>query len=313
MKRLAAVILLLLLAQPPGECKPKVAIIKAESLECFDEVVQGFKEEIGDEMELYEYDMLGEPGNAGRIREIVRLRGFEGIFAVGALAALTVKHMGIPTVYAMVISPERLGITEMEQMCGISVRPPVDLILDRFKRAFPWVRRIGVVYRPSRTGFMIEEAEKASEKLGLEILASPISSRRDVFRALNDLWGRIDALWLIPDPAFSWEDSMRYVLAESLRHKVLTFSSSPRMVEKGALLAVFPEPRDIGRQAARMMRRIASGTPPSQLGLQRPKSCKVAVNLKTAALLGVSLPKEILKEGMIFPEGWGSCEVSENR
>lgn len=313
MKWLAVAILLLLLVQPPGECKPKAAIVKAEDLERFDEVIEGFKEEIGDKMELHEYDMFGEPGNAGRIREIVRLKGFEGIFAVGALAAVAVKPVGIPTVYAMVISPERWGIAEADHMCGVSIKPPVDLILDRLKRVLPWVKRIGVVYRPSRTGFMIEEAEKVSAKLGMEILASPISSRRDVFKALNGLWGRIDVLWLVPDRAFSWEDSIRYMLAESLRHKVLPFSSSPKMVEKGALLAIFPDPRGVGRQAARMMLRIVGGVPPSKLGLQRPKSLKVAVNLKTAALLGISLPEEVIEEGMIFPEGWRSCEVSENR
>ncbi|MCD6506757.1 ABC transporter substrate-binding protein [Candidatus Poribacteria bacterium] len=293
------------IAQP--ERKPRIAVIKSRDIIPFNRAIEGFKSVV--DGEICEYDMSGELKNGRYIKEIIQVRGYDLIFAVGTLAAITAsKIRGIPSVYCMVINPDRFGLQHKGHMTGVSARLPAQLTLAKFKEMLPTLRRIGVIYNPDKTGYLIDEAKDAADKLHLALVERPVETRRDVASSLSELWGKIDALWLLPDPVLLWEDTFRYVAAEATARGVPIFAFSRSMVKSGAFAAVLPDYRGMGIQAGWLARKILQGCSPSKLGFIQPISCRVALNVKIAKLLGIDLPKSIIENAEIFPKSEGGGE-----
>jgi putative ABC transport system substrate-binding protein len=302
--RVIITVMVLLTAQialPSEEGKPKIAIIKSRDITPFNQAIQGFKAHISGEV--HEYDMHGELKSNRYIKEIIRACGFDLILAVGTLGAITAAQIGeVPTVYCMVINPERYKLGQRDHMTGVSARLPAQLTLSKFGEALPHLRRIGVIYTPRKTGYLVDEAKEAGDRLNLTIVALSIRTREEIAPRLCELWDKVDALWLLPDPILLWEDTFRYMITESTSRRVPILTYSRSMVESGVLLAVFPDYRGMGRQAAWLAKKILEGYPPSKLEPVQPISCRMAVNLKIAKLLGINLPKNILESAEIFPK-----------
>ena len=65
-------------------------------------------------------------------------------------------------------------------------------------------------------------------------------------------------------------------------------------VRDGALLSYGPDVRDDFRRAAPYVDRILRGDKPTELPVQLPVKFEMAVNLKTAKALGLTIPETLL-------------------
>ena len=66
------------------------------------------------------------------------------------------------------------------------------------------------------------------------------------------------------------------------------------LARDGGLLSNGPDPVDIFRRAAPYVDRILRGAKPSDLPVQFPTKFEMAVNLKTANALGLTIPETLL-------------------
>ena len=78
------------------------------------------------------------------------------------------------------------------------------------------------------------------------------------------------------------------------RNSVPTVYSNPVWARDGGLLSYGPDRRDIFRRSASYVDRILRGAKPADLPVQLPVKFELAVNLKTATALGLSVPQSIL-------------------
>jgi putative ABC transport system substrate-binding protein len=62
----------------------------------------------------------------------------------------------------------------------------------------------------------------------------------------------------------------------------------------GGLLSYGPDPVDLVRRAATYVDRILRGAKPGDLPVQFPTKYEMAVNLKTAKALGLTIPETLL-------------------
>lgn len=99
------------------------------------------------------------------------------------------------------------------------------------------------------------------------------------------------ALVVFPNALFLTEVTRIAKLAQSHRWPLV---GSPDLTAAGGLMGYGPDQRAIFRRAAWYVDRIIKGTKPGDLPIEQPMTFEFVVNLKTAKMLSLTLPPEIM-------------------
>jgi putative ABC transport system substrate-binding protein len=281
---------------PPADAA-RIVALKSADVEVYNDALEGFTDVIG-QSSVSEYDMEGDLQRGRRFLARVKAGPRPDlIFAIGiwALQVVVEEVRDIPVVFAMVLNPPAVIGQEARNITGASMNVPIEQQIALLKRVSPQVRRIGVVYDPSKTGFIVKQAERIAQQQGVRLVAKGIASSKDAFAALDAMQGEIDALWILPDLTVLAPEAVQYMLLQSFRNRLPLLGLSENQARMGALLGLsFESGEDIGRQAAELANAIFSGRRAEELPFTWARRLKLTINLKTAAKLGLHIPKEIL-------------------
>ena len=289
---LAAVVALSL----PGEAA-KIVAVKSADVDVYNDALEGFKSVAGHST-VSEYDMGGDLQSGKKF--LARLKSGpkpDLIFAIGvwALQAVVEEIRDIPVVFAMVLNPSTVIGQEARNITGASMNVPIEQQIALLKKVSPQAPRIGVIYDPSKTGFLVRQAERIANPQAVRLVTKSIASSKDAIAALDAMQGEIDALWILPDLTVLAPESVQYMLLFSFRNKIPLLGLSENQARMGALLGLsFESGRDIGIQAGELANEVLSGRSAQEIPFTAARKVKLTVNLKTAARLGLQVPKEIL-------------------
>jgi ABC-type uncharacterized transport system substrate-binding protein len=81
------------------------------------------------------------------------------------------------------------------------------------------------------------------------------------------------------------------IVSEAARHTIPTVYAEIVYVRVGGLVSYGEDAKDIFRRAAPYVDRILRGSKPSDLPVQLPIKMEMAINLKTAKALGLTVPQ----------------------
>jgi putative ABC transport system substrate-binding protein len=84
------------------------------------------------------------------------------------------------------------------------------------------------------------------------------------------------------------------VIEFAARHRIPFMYEGDFIVRDGGLLSYGPDLSEIGDRQASLLDKILHGANPGDLPFERPTLFKLAVNLKTAGSLGLTLPPTLL-------------------
>ena len=272
-----------------------IAIIKSHDIEPFHQALAGFLSACPGQVT--EYDLRGSRRGEAGIIERIRAARPKLILAVGSLAAQVAKEgvRDIPVVFVMVPNPHKYGL-KGEKIAGISLDIPSEMQFAMYKSLLPTLKTIGVIYDPEKTGAIVTEARVAAEKLGLQLLASPVTSQKGVPAALRSVLGKIDALWMVPDDTVMTPESFKFFLLAAFENNLPFIAVSDIFVEAGALVSLSPDYTDVGRQACQIVTDFEGGRMSlAEVNILPPAKIQLAINLKTALKIGLTFPTEIIQ------------------
>lgn len=235
---------------------------------------------------------VGNNPNIAEITSELKRQDVRVIIALGrnGLKAALAVNMDVKIVAGGLISPPE---NEGRPLTLLSLAPDPALLFDRLKTLMPGVRRVHVVYDPRNSGWLIRLARDAARNAGLEFIPLEATDLKSALQQYQTLFAsadpRRDAVWL-PQDATTTDDTtiLPVVLQESWTRNVAVFSSTLSHVKRGALFSLYPNTTSLGRNLASTALDSLSGNS-QPFGTLPLKAVQVAVNLRTASHLGLSL------------------------
>lgn len=167
--------------------------------------------------------------------------------------------------------------------------------LEMLRDTIPGLRRVAIIANPEHPGSEIERtyAEETARKLGLEteFFGTPTEAR------LNSAFATLDtrppqAISLFAD-GFAIQYRQR-IIDYGMKHRAPVISGWSIFARSGAICSYGPKLSESYRRLAYYVDRVLKGTSPSQLPIERPTKFETVVNLKTAKLLGLTVPDSII-------------------
>jgi len=236
--------------------------------------------------------------------ELVRLE-VEVIVTQGIASALAARQASgtIPIVMGNASDdPVRRGLAGSLARPGGNVTGFIDVSdelagkrLDLLKQLVPKASRIAILWNPDSPAAtaQIRGVQEAGQLLGLELQTFETWRPENIettFQAASR-WGA-GALFVITQGLFNGH-AERVVRAAN-KTQIPAMYSSLRFVAIGGVIAYSPDTGDQYRQAATYVDRILRGAKPAELPIVQPTKFELAINMKTARALGLTVPPEIM-------------------
>ncbi|MFA7384302.1 MAG: ABC transporter substrate binding protein [Desulfurivibrionaceae bacterium] len=215
-----------------------------------------------------------------------QLQGARLVVAIGDQALEFVRDLReVVVLYLLAPSaPESLP----KNFVGIEMRIQPSRQLAAINRALPKVRTIGVLYNPSKSGRWVQEALLSPVNSVQTMLFKKFDNQTSVPDALQELAGKIDAYWLLPDPQLTTPQVLGRLFEFSMRSRVPIISFSEKYLAQGAALAVTFDTADLGAQAAELGAHLArNGLNNESPSLIPPRKVRVTANTTVLKRLDV--------------------------
>jgi putative ABC transport system substrate-binding protein len=233
--------------------------------------------------------------------------GVDLIFTSQEAATKAAKHatQSIPIVFTLVGDPVGAGIvSKLSQpggnATGISSLQ-TELVAKRLevlKTLAPSVRRVWLLYPviDLSTTPMIDRALTAAQRLKLDVVPRGLHDADELKRVLREI-RRDDALFV---PEGSNPDLAVAIIEQARALRVPAVFGTALWVGYGGLVSYGPDYFAQGVQAAGLVAKILRGAQPQDLAVEGAEKIDLAVNLKTAELLGLTVPRKILLRADTF-------------
>lgn len=189
----------------------------------------------------------------------------------------------------------------------LSLAPDPALLFARLKTLSPKTQRVFVVFEPRQNGWLIKLAKDAARNQGIELVAQEAGDLKSALGIYQSFFAtadpRRDALWL-PQDSSTVDESLvlPLVLQESWARNIPVFSSNVSHVRRGALFALYPNNKELGRNLANSALGLAGGNPAVR-GVLPLRDVLAAFNTRTASHLGLTLSSSQQRSfDLLFPE-----------
>jgi putative ABC transport system substrate-binding protein len=159
----------------------------------------------------------------------------------------------------------------------------------------PTAKIIALLINPNHAASerVVHDLSDAAEAKRIQLAVLRTSTQSEVAAAFSTIQEQhVDALLVSSDPSFgTWRE---YLVALASRYGVPTIYEFSEFVELGGLASYGPNFLQINHQAGIYAGRILKGEKPAELPVQQPTSFELAINLKAARALGLTLPPLLL-------------------
>jgi putative ABC transport system substrate-binding protein len=280
-----AITILFIFCYSLAGARQEILTIQSARVEPYEEALKGFNSACDAKIKRI---IISETQGKDISREIRRIKP-EVVLAVGRDALSTAKEVkNIQIVYLMVLNPQTV-LSGEKNIAGVSMNIPPEKQLRALLKALPQTERIGLVYNPSRTAYLVKDAQHAAGKMGVTLLAKKAESPKEVPSLILDMKGKIDAFWMVPDITVVTPDTVEFLILFSMENNIPLLTFSEKYLELGAFMSTAIDPFDMGVQAAEMANNILREKDGKSIQQANARRMIVSTNLMIAGKLGIHL------------------------
>lgn len=225
---------------------------------------------------------------AAKVDLIVAITTPAAFAAKEATATIPVVFIAAdPVEYGLVDSLARPGgnLTGLAVLADALMSKRMQLLTE----AVPGISR--VAYLGMNEGRSVQLAQRSAKTLNLELLSVQVERAENLARAIGTV-PRADG-WLVDDYVMFSAHRRQIVELIAAQRKPAVYSLIP-FVHSGGLMAYGTNLERMMRQVASYVDRILRGTKPYDLPVEQPTRLVLAVNLRTARDLGVTIARSVL-------------------
>jgi putative tryptophan/tyrosine transport system substrate-binding protein len=220
-----------------------------------------------------------------------------------AVEPLREQTRTIPVVFALVSDPVGMGYVQSLPHPGGNITgfsaydPPIyTKQVQMLTEITPPAATVAVLYNPESApyaGRMVRAMDDAAKALGVVLREAPCHDDGEIQAMMSALArdGRGGVLAL--GDAFNQVHRLA-IIALALEYRIPTVAAERQITEIGGLMSYTIDLPDLFRRSATYVDRILKGAKPSDLPVQLPTKFEIAINLKTAKALGVTITPSLL-------------------
>ena len=208
----------------------------------------------------------------------------------------------IPIVFCAGTDPVVVGLVDSFAKPGGRLTgmywPATDLTAKRLeilKEMIPKLRRVVTFYDPHRPTAIESSklAREAAQRMGLQLVERHVTTAEELQAALRALkTGEVDAYLAVSDAVAS--NQARLIIDTARVKKLATMLDFLSHVTNGGLASYAVSFHEMGRLSAKYVQRILTGVKPQDLPLEGIDKIELAINLKTAKQIGLTIPPNVL-------------------
>ncbi len=226
------------------------------------------------------------------------------IVTSGTAAALAARRATskIPIVMATGTDQVSLGLAASLARPGGNVTGVASLTSELMPKRFellrevvPKISRVAVLWHAENLASMasVKELEATTERLRIAFRSFAVRGADELADAFATMTReRVEGLIVVNSP-FTGVHGKR-IVELAIQHRFPSAYGDAEFVRIGGLLSYAPSYFDMFRHAAIYVDKILKGANPGDLPIEQPTKLEIAVNLKTAQAIGITVPQAFL-------------------
>jgi putative ABC transport system substrate-binding protein len=225
-------------------------------------------------------------------------------FGTPVTAALKRETRTIPIVFAIVSDPVGEGFVASLSRPGGNITGFHNSEasiggkwLELLKEVAPGISRAAMIFNPDTAPghgkYYMPDFEVTARSLKVEPISAPVQSLAELETVITAL-GREPGSGFVAMADFFLFINREATISLAARNNVPAIYPWGDVVKAGGLLSYGPDLEDIVRRAAPYVDRILHGANPAELPVQVPTKFELAINVKTAKALGLTVPPTLL-------------------
>ena len=168
--------------------------------------------------------------------------------------------------------------------------------LELLREVAPKASRIAILHVAGNPARLLRwrESRLAAEKLGVSLQAVEVAFPFDFESAFAAMRKERAGALLVPAYFTNNQKDRKAIVELAAKHRMPTLYDTKEFVDAGGLMAYGPSLADAHRRAATYVDKILKGAKPAELPIEQPTKFDLAINLKTAKALGLTIPQSVL-------------------
>jgi len=168
-------------------------------------------------------------------------------------------------------------------------------MVETLRRIAPGISRVGMIYNPDNPirAIYLRSFTAVAAQLAVQPIDLPIHGVAEIERAIGTLAEHPNGGFIAP-PDVTIAALATQITSLAARHGVPAIYSFSSFVMGFGLVSYGVDLIDVYRRAATYVDRVLRGDKPGDLPIQQPTNYQLVINLKTAKVLGLTVPETLL-------------------